>query len=512
MSIYLYHFRGSYQSSEKSLNPRKTAIIIGAGVGGLSTAILLARSGYQITVLEKNKYLGGRCGQIEKSGHFFDTGPTFLIFPDLYRQMFHAFGEKLDDHLKLLHVDPSQRIYFDDNSTLDCTQNLELMKDQLDVLEDGSYLRFLAFLERTKRYHEIVLSRIISQDFPTISSYINLKNITELAAANSLANHQRWIKQFFRDLRLQAAFSFQDTYIGLDPHTSPAIFSMFAYEEFKNGVFLPKGGMHEVVKALVKIARKNGVNIKAECPVERIEVRGKSVSAVVTKTGEKYTPHIVVANADLPYVYRELLPKNSLAKKLEKKRYACSTITFLWGLKKKYSQLSTHNLFLAKSYQKSYRQVVSGHGIPDEPHFYVHAPSRTDRKMAPKNQDTLTAIMPIGHLNPKKEEKWDEIVGQARKFILTRLANLGLADVAENIKFEICFNPKNWQSQYNLTHGTTLGLHHNISQMGYLRPKRKSPLFKNLYFTGSNTHPGSGVPTVMLSSLFTHRQILKDCL
>jgi phytoene desaturase len=486
-----------------------TVLIVGAGIGGLSTAIHLARNNYQVTVIEKNAFVGGRCGQIVKDGHYFDIGPTFLVFPEIYKQMFASFGEKLSDYLELLRVDPAQQICFDDNTKLFCTSNRKFLASQLEEFEPGSSQGFSRFMKAAQVFHRLSVEKIISQDFQNFSDYFNVSNLLPLLKSGALENHHLFIKRFFKNPKLQAAFSFHDTYIGLNPYTSPAVFSMFPYSEFTHGVWLPRGGMKQVTEALVTIAKKNGVVFKLNCPVHHLVTDQSKVIKVVTSAGCELTADVIVANADLPYVYSNLLPSSNYSQRLKSNKYACSTITFFWGLKNVYPQLSTHNLFLAQNFKNSYDQVVNQHLVPQSPHFYVHAPTRTDINMAPIGQDTITVIVPVGHMTDSSSLSWSQETEKIRKFVIRRLEKFGLKNITQNIKFEKIISPPQWQDQFNLSKGTTLGLHHNLSQMGYLRPHRQHSRFKNLYFVGSNTHPGSGVPTVMLSALFTASQIFK---
>lgn len=482
-------------------------IIIGAGIGGLATAIQLARHNYHITILEKNSGPGGRCGQIVKNGHHFDIGPTFFIFPQIYQQIFEKFGENIEDHLQLLRVNPAQQICFEDNSKILLTSDMERMRKQLEKFENGSFERFKKFLEKAGVMHHQSLEKIIMKDFRSFYDFFNISNILFLLKTNAAQNHFTYMNKFFADPRLKNAFTFQDSYIGLNPYSSPSIYSLFAYSEYSYGVWYPKGGMNQVARALYNIAKKYKINIIFNSPVTKINSYDDKVTSVNTLNGSTYPADIIVANSDLSYVYQHLLPKSDFGEKLKQKKYSCSTITFFWGMKKQYPELKTHNLFLAETFEKSYEQVINKHTIPDNPHFYLHSPAKIDPSMAPNGQDTVTAIVPIGHITPQSKS-WKMEVKKVRNYVLKRLENFGLKDFKKNIKFEITITPPDWQNKYNLTNGSTLGLHHNITQMGWFRPKRRHTKYKNLFFVGSNTHPGSGVPTVLLSAYFTTNQIV----
>ena len=224
------------------------------------------------------------------------------------------------------------------------------------------------------------------------------------------------------------------------------------------------------------------------------------------------TADIFVGNADLPYIYDQLLPDRAEAKKLvEDKLYTCSTIMFYWGVDKEYPQIAHHNVFLGGDYKASFDQIFNEHTLPEVPSFYVHAPKRTDPAAGPEGQDTLYVFVPVGHLDARTEQDWDAMVARARQTVLTRLANeLGATDLEGHIKFEMVYQPKVWKERFNLVNGSAFGLSHNFWQVGYLRPHNRHKKYKNLYFAGASTHPGTGLPIVLLSARLTTERILKE--
>jgi phytoene desaturase len=220
---------------------------------------------------------------------------------------------------------------------------------------------------------------------------------------------------------------------------------------------------------------------------------------------------IFVGNADLPYIYKELLPDAKEAKKLDEKLYTCSTIMFYWGVDKEYKQIAHHNVFLGGDYKASFDQIFEDHTLPDVPSFYVHAPARTDKAAAPEGQETLYVLVPVGHLDARSEQDWDAMVNRARETVFNRLAKeMDVTDLKEHIKFEIVYQPKVWKERFNLEKGAAFGLSHNFWQVGYLRPQNRHKKYKNLYFAGASTHPGTGLPIVLLSARLTTERILKE--
>jgi phytoene desaturase len=299
-------------------------------------------------------------------------------------------------------------------------------------------------------------------------------------------------------------------YLGLSPYDAPATFSLLQYTELADGVWFPMGGMYRVIESLVEIAQGLGVRFLYNAPAQQIEVDGARATGVLLENGQRLTADVIVANADLPYVYRQLLPDQKPVEKLENKKYTCSAIMFYWGVDKVYPELGHHNVFLANDYRASFDRIFNDYTLPDEPSFYVHAPARTDPDAAPQGQDTLMVLIPVGHLNARTEQDWEALQKRARSTVLQRLAELGAADLEEHIKFEVSYTPRDWQQLYNLEKGSAFGLSHNFTQVGYLRPQNRHSDYQNLYFTGSSTHPGTGLPIVLLSARLTTERILED--
>ena len=272
-----------------------------------------------------------------------------------------------------------------------------------------------------------------------------------------------------------------------------------------------KGLPTEVALAvLTASAEKWGVRFMMHAPGHPIDVDGRKATGVTLADGRPLEADLVVAKADLPYVYRCLLPEDGMAGRLARKRFSCSTLMFYWGISRQYPQLQPHNLFLAGDFCAGLNRILHDLDLPDEPSFYLHAPARVDPAAAPEGQDTLMVAVPVGHIDDAAPQHWPTIQARARQSVLRRLAQVGIADLDEYIKFEVCCTPRDWQARLNLTKGSSHGLRHRLSQMAYLRPHNRHRRYRNLYFVGSSTHPGTGLPTVLVSARLTSERILQD--
>lgn len=487
-----------------------SVLIIGAGVGGIAAAAHLARRGMHVTVLEKNSHPGGRCDNFSRDGHRFDTGPTLFVMPHVYEDEFDALGTPVHEMLDLMRVDPTYRLVFDDGSQLALTSDLRAMRDQLEAIEPGSFGGFLRYVEEGQRHYSLAMQYLVNRDFRSLGDFLNPRNLSLLFSLKPLAKHYSHMSAFFSAPRLKAAFTFQDVYMGLSPFEAPATFSMMPYTELAHGVWYPRGGMYRVVEALMAIAQQVGVQFAFGRPVRQIWLNGTSAKGVILDDGERLAADVILANADLPYVYQELLPADVETKRIAGKRFSCSVISFCWGVNKRYDALGPHTLFLADDYRANFNEIIHDLTVPRNPSVYVHAPVRLDPSMAPPGEDTLVAIVPVGHMDERVAQDWKGLVEEARQAVFRRLALLGIADLKARIEFETCFTPPSWRRRYNLLKGATHGLCHNLTQLGYLRPHNRHPRYHNLYFVGASTHPGTGVPTALISARLAAQRVVED--
>ncbi|MBI5933530.1 MAG: phytoene desaturase [Chloroflexi bacterium] len=495
----------------------KSVLVIGAGVGGIVAATHLAKRGLNVTVVEKNDHPGGRCDRISRDGHHFDTGPTLLVMPLLYEAEFRALGTSMREALELQRVDPTYHLVFDNGSQLALTSDMKSMQEQLESFEVGSFQGLLRYMTEGHRHYDLGMKKLVRRNFRTAAEFFSLGNLPLLVQVKPLANHYRNMSAYFDDPRLKAAFTFQDVYMGLSPFEAPATFSLMSYTELAHGVWYPRGGMYSVVEALMKLAREAGVEFIFDTTVEKIDVNGTNVRGVNLEHNNYLEADIVLANADLPYVYQNLLPQDGMNKKLARKRFSCSVISFFWGMDKPYETLTPHTLFLADDYRENFVSIIRDLGLPANPSLYVHAPTRLDPSMSPRGQDTLIAIVPVGHMSENGEQAkqscgqdWGAIRDEARQHVFRRLASLGINDVESHIKFEMTYTPLSWRKRYNLVKGSTHGLSHTLTQLAYFRPHNRHARYHNLYFVGASTHPGTGLPTAMVSGRLSAERILED--
>lgn len=491
------------------MNGEKTAAIIGAGIGGITTAVYLAKNGYKVNVYEKNSSPGGRCGQLIRDGHRFDLGATMLIMPGIYREIFQSLGIPLFENNDIKPLEDLYKIYFDNNEVITFSHDEKIMESQLEKIEPGSFAKSQKYVSAGYEIFQVGINKLIARNFDNVFQFANFRNIGMLIKLKTYISNYRYVKKFFRNTHLRMAYTFQNIYVGQSPFDSPALFSMVPAAELTEGSFFPKGGMFSIVEKLLNEAISSGVQFHYNAPVKEIRVNRKKAESLVFENLPEIKSDIIIANADLPYVYRSLLPDKDKSKKLDNLKYSCSAICYHWGLDKVYPHLGHHSVFLSEDFREGLNSIFINKSVSRTPSFYVHAPVVTDPSAAPENQNTLSVVVGAGHVDKMKKQDWEELKKTTRAAVIQRLKQLGLVDIEQHIKFEISYTPESWEKACNISRGSVFGsLAHNLLQMGYFRPHNQHSTYKNLYFVGGSTHPGNGIPNILISAKLTAERIL----
>ena len=493
------------------MGKRFEVIIIGAGIGGITAGIFLSRKGYNVTIFEKNAVPGGRCGNFVMNGHRFDIGATLLMMPDIFEKTYAAFGKSFMEELKLYRMDPIYKIKFHNGEELYFSTDLARLRRQFETLEPGSYDKFLKLIYEGYRSYKESREHLIGHNFYNIFDYSIIKDIFLLIKSRAHINHYKYISKHFKNELLRAILTFQNMYLGQNPFKASAIFTLIPSMELTEGVLFPEGGMHKITENLSSIASENNVKFRLNSPVKKIKVNNNKSEGVILEDDTFHRADIIISNADLPYSYNNLLPESRKAERINRLNYTCSAFVFHWAVDTVYSQLEQHTVFVSEFFKETFHSIFSDKSLPEEPIFYIHSPVKSDKLAAPENQDSITAIVPVGHIDNTKEQEWSLLKSHARKAVFQRLSKEGINDFEKHIKFEVCYTPQTWKTLFNLSAGATFGsLSHNIMQMGYLRPHNRHKVYKNLYFAGGSTHPGNGVPLALMSGKLTAERIIKE--
>ncbi|KAI8162330.1 Phytoene desaturase [Colletotrichum sp. SAR 10_65] len=503
----------------------KTAIVVGAGAGGVALAARLAKAGFSVTVLEKNSFTGGRCSLMHHEGHRFDQGPSLFLLPQLFHETFRDLDTTMADAgVDLLRCETNYNIWFHDGELFRHSSDLAAMKSQIERWEgkDG-FERYLQWLREAHTHYEVSVREVLHKNFSKLVNLARPRFVRHVVSLHPLESIWSRASRYFWTERLRRVFTFAVMYMGMSPFDAPATYSLLQYTEFAEGIWYPRGGFHSVVAALVRIGESLGVKYRLNTSVSKVLTDGQKATGVILESGESLTADVVVVNADLVYAYGNLLPQTptitNYYESLQKREPSCSSISFYWCLDRKVPELSTHNIFLAEQYQESFDAIFKRHSLPDEPSFYVNVPSRVDPSAAPEGKDTVIVLVPIGHLSRSKndhglttdEKDWDAIVSKARSMILSIVSErTGCPNIGDMITHEIVNTPLTWEDKFNLDKGAILGLNHGFFNVLAFRPKTRAEGLDNAYFVGASTHPGTGVPIVLAGAKITAEQILDD--
>jgi phytoene desaturase len=493
------------------MEPLKKVVIIGAGIGGITTALYLVKKNYKVEVYEKNSAPGGRCGQLIRDGYRFDLGATMLLMPGIYHEIFNSLGIRLEEGTDIMPLENLYKIYFDNGEEIAFSRNAEKMRNQLEAIEQGSYERSRRYVATGYEIFRVGMEKLIGRNFYNLFQFANIKNIGLLIKLKTYITNWSYAKRFFKHPHLLMAYTFQNIYVGQSPFSSPALFSMVPAAELTEGSFFPKGGMYTIVEKIYKAAEAEGVRFHFNKTVEKIEIKSKKARGIILMDGTDIHADIIIANADLPYVYRDLLPDRRISEHLDRLKYSCSAICFHWGIDKVYPQLGHHSVFLSDSFKDGLNRIFFDKTVSSSPSFYVHAPVRTDPGAAPQNHDVLSIVVGCGHIDKTKYQDWQKLKQQTREAVIGRLKKFGLTDIDEHISCEICYTPETWENACNISRGAVFGsLGHNILQMGYFRPHNRHDRYHNVYFAGGSTHPGNGIPNVLMSAKLVAERIMKE--
>ncbi|KAL9103125.1 MAG: hypothetical protein Q9163_001805 [Psora crenata] len=502
---------------------QKTAIIVGAGVGGVATAARLAKAGFKVTVLEKNGFTGGRCSLIHYDGYRFDQGPSLLLLPHLFREAFHDLDTSLDaEGVHLMKCEPNYNLWFGDGESFELSTDVARMKQEVEKWEgkDG-FSRYLNFLREAHEHYELSVTHVLRKNFTSILSMARPSFLRHLLALHPFESIYSRASKYFWTERLRRVFTFGSMYMGMSPFDAPGTYSLLQYTELAEGIWYPKGGFHSVIAALVRVGERLGVTYRLSSPVSAIllSLDKRTAKGVTLASGETLTADVVLVNADLVYAYNNLLPHSSRAVSLKSRQASCSSISFYWAMDRQIPELSTHNIFLADEYRESFDDIFKKQLIPRQPSFYVNVPSRIDPTAAPEGKDAIVVLVPVGHLLDETEgrgldvhskQDWDAMVRKARETVFTMIeSRTGTRDLQGALVKEIVNTPQSWKEVFNLDKGAILGLSHSFFNVLCFRPGTKHPSIDRLHFVGASTHPGTGVPICLAGSKIVAEQVLE---
>jgi phytoene desaturase len=492
------------------MSSEKTAIVIGSGFGGLSIAIRLQAAGVRVTLLEKREQIGGRAYQLKDRGYTFDMGPSLITAPEIIDSIFRAGGRRFTDYVDLVPLDPFYRIYFHDGTHIDYVGDLERMKAQMARFNQKDADNLDRFMEKTRPiYDAIIADRLGSRPFDTIESMVRF--MPTVFRLNAFLPVTTFVNRFFKDFRHQFIFSFHPLFVGGNPYRTPSIYLMIPYLEREGGVWFTRGGMYSVVEAMGRLFTELGGAIETSAEVEEIVVQNGKATGV-RANGATRDADLVVSNADPGHTYRHLVGaehrKHWNDRKLDRQDWAMSCVLLYIGTKRQYPQLEHHTLILTERYKGLLKDIFDAKILPDDFSMYLHAPTRTDPGMAPPGCESMYVLIPVA--NNRSGIDWSEMGPVFADRVMDYLEEWGLEDLRNETEVLHVFTPDDFESELNATWGNAFAIEPKLFQTAWFRPQNRSEDVEGLYLVGAGTHPGAGVPGVMLSAETTYGCIADD--
>ena len=486
-------------------------VIIGAGFGGLGIAIRLQAKGFKVTILEKNSRVGGHASQMVKNGYTFDLGPSLITAPEIINRVFQTAGRKMENYIDLIKLDPFYRIYFHDKSHLDYSGDREQMKKQMARFSRRDAENYDSFMDACHKIYDAVISEGLgSTPFMTWDSLLRfLPRAWQLGAIRSTYS---FVSKYFNHPHHRFTFSFHPLFIGGNPFRAPSVYLMIPYLEKSDGVWFSKGGMYSLVQALEKVFVELGGIIHTDQEVNEIRIENGLVSGVTTRNNH-YPADLVVSNADVTHTYKNLIKSIHRHKwtdrTIDRLSYSMSAFLVYLGLRKQYPQLLQHTLVLSRRYKELIADIFDHKILPNDFSMYLHAPTRTDAAMAPPGGESIYLLVPVSNL--AGEIDWQKMRATFTTRLITFLEEeFGLTGLQKNIEVIETFSPLDFKAQRNSHLGTPWGLEPKLTQTAYFRPHNRSEDIPNLYFVGAGTHPGAGLPGVLLGAEATEKVIHQD--
>ncbi|MEM9928510.1 MAG: phytoene desaturase family protein [Bacteroidota bacterium] len=490
----------------KNQAKQQQVTVIGAGFAGLSAACYLAREGYPVRIIEKNEGLGGRCRTFHQQGYQFDMGPSWYWMPEVFEQFFNDFGSSAAEHYKLVRLDPSYEIVFGKADEMHVPASTEELFALFERLEPGSSANLEKFLNEAEYKYRVGLGEFVQKPGHSILDFADLRVAKAALKLQMLTDMGSYVRKLFKHPQLRQLLEFPVLFLGATPDNTPALYSLMNYADLKLGTWYPLGGMHKIIEGMVRVAKGLGVEIHAGSPVQRVISKQGKVTSVVTAAGTDYPTDILVCGADYHHFEQEVLdPSDRVYSESywQKRTMAPSSLLFYVGLDRKIPDLHHHTLFFDADFKQHAHDIYEEPAWPEDPLFYVCAPSVTDDSVAPANCENLFFLLPLApdldDTEERREHYWN--------LMCERFAERTGVDIRPHVTYRRGFAHKEFKEDYNAFRGNAYGLANTLLQTAFLKPKLRSKKLANLWYTGQLTTPGPGMPPSIISGEVAARDI-----
>ena len=475
------------------------AVVVGAGIAGIASAIRLTKKGFRVEVFESNDYPGGKLSEIHGNGFRFDAGPSLFTMPQYVNELFKLAGKDPEKYFEAQKLDLVCKYFYPDGTVIDAWSDQEKFAQEIELKTTDNGASVKKFLKKSAEIYRITNHIFLEKSLHLISSYLNIqtvRSILNFLKIDPLRTMNAANQSSFHDKKTIQLFNRYATYNGSDPYRAPATLNVIPHLEHHYGAYFPVNGMYSITTSLVKLAEELGVVFHYNSPVTEIIIESGKVKGLWVNN-EVVQADLVVSNMDIWFTYKNLLPSVGMPERIIRQERSSSALIFYWGIKKKFDQLDLHNIFFAGDYQEEFRHIWSEKDICSDPTIYVNISSKLKPDDAPEGSENWFVMINV----PANEgQNWDLLISEARKNILAKLsASLGF-DIGSLISFEEILDPRTIESKTSSYQGSLYGTSSNNRFAAFLRHANFSKKIKNLYFVGGSVHPGGGIPLALLSA------------
>jgi phytoene desaturase len=482
-------------------------VVIGAGFGGLAAAIRLRARGFRVTLVEKRDQPGGRAYVYRDNGFLFDGGPTVITAPQLFEELFTLAGEKMEEHLTLLPIDPFYRIRFHDGRLFDYGGDSERMVAEIQRFCPADVDGYLRFVEESRKIFQVGFEALA--DVPFSSALDMLKVLPQMVRLGSYRSVYSLVSRFVKHPDLRIALSFHPLLVGGNPFTTTSIYSLIAFLERKWGVWFAKGGTGAIVQALCDLFLRLGGEVEYNSEVEEILVEDRRARGVRLRGGRHLPAEIVVAGSDAPSTYRHLLPSVTRRKhtdeRIDRLHYSIGLFVAYFGTRRTYPELHHHTILLGPRYRELLDEIFEKKRLANDFSLYLHAPTRTDPSLAPPGCENLYVLAPVPHL--QSDTDWNAEGVRYRDRLFSYLEKICLPSLRSDLVTSRFITPQHFANDLNSHFGAAFSIQPLLTQSAYFRFHNRSEEVCGLYLVGAGTHPGAGVPGVLSSAKIVDRLI-----
>jgi len=490
------------------VSTNKKVIVIGAGFAGLSAATTLAQQGFDVTLLEKNKELGGRARKLEIDGFTFDMGPSWYWMPDVFENYFSQFNTTVAQQYDLIRLDPSYAVFFSKEEVVKIPANLNEFYQLFEKYEAGSSVQLKKFLAEAEYKYNVSMSDFVHKPSLSIFEFVDLRILNAALKMDLFKSISKYIHKHFKNQKLIQLLEFPVLFLGAKPNETPALYSMMNYADIVLGTWYPMGGMYKIVEAMVNVAKAQGVKIKTGEVVSKINVEaGKAVSVI--SNGVTYEAEVIIGAADYHHVEQNLLEekyRNYSESYWKSRKMAPSCLMYYIGLDKKLTGLEHHNLFFDTPFDLHAEEIYDRPQWPTQPLFYSTCASMTDKSVAPEGKENLVLLIPIA----VDIEDTEEIREKYFNIMMDRLEHLTGQTIKQHVIVKKSYAINDFKKDYNSFGGNAYGLANILMQTAILKPSLKNKKVSNLYYAGQLTVPGPGVPPSIISGQVVAKAIIKS--